>query len=183
MQYYTADIRPGAARGPPARPDETPKMPDDTSRLARRPSRTGSRRSSRNMPTAASTTPTPAPTSRSTIWPQMVRSERDFVVYDAKSGEDLTHQVLTQIIVEQESKGQSLLPISFPAPADPLLRQLDGKAGAELSRIQHEYAHARAGEIHQATGRDLRLVPFGGARLSRPCRKQAGRTWRCSSKR
>jgi len=44
---------------------------------------------------------------------QMVRSDRDFVVYDAKSGEDLTHSVLTQIIVEQESKGHNLLPIPF----------------------------------------------------------------------
>lgn len=44
---------------------------------------------------------------------EMVRSERDFVVYDAKSGEDLTHAVLTQIIVDQESRGQNLLPINF----------------------------------------------------------------------
>ncbi len=45
----------------------------------------------------------------------MVRSDRDFVVYDAKTGEDLTHSVLTQIIVEQESRqgGQTLLPIPF----------------------------------------------------------------------
>lgn len=44
----------------------------------------------------------------------MVRSDRDFVVYDAKSGEELTHSVLTQIIVDQESKGgQTLLPIPF----------------------------------------------------------------------
>jgi polyhydroxyalkanoate synthesis repressor PhaR len=45
----------------------------------------------------------------------MVRSDRDFVVYDAKTGDDLTHSVLTQIIVEQESRsgGQTLLPIPF----------------------------------------------------------------------
>ncbi len=45
----------------------------------------------------------------------MVRGDRDFVVYDAKSGDDLTHSVLTQIIVEQESRGngQSMLPIPF----------------------------------------------------------------------
>ncbi|MEJ2118525.1 MAG: polyhydroxyalkanoate synthesis regulator DNA-binding domain-containing protein, partial [Alphaproteobacteria bacterium] len=44
----------------------------------------------------------------------MVRAERDFEVYDAKSGEDLTHSVLTQIIVEQESKtNENLLPIGF----------------------------------------------------------------------
>ena len=44
---------------------------------------------------------------------QMVKEETEFVVRDAKSGEDITHQVLTQIIVEEESKGQNLLPISF----------------------------------------------------------------------
>ncbi len=46
---------------------------------------------------------------------KMVRSDRDFVVYDAKTGDDLTHSVLTQIIVEQESRsdGQTLLPIPF----------------------------------------------------------------------
>lgn len=45
----------------------------------------------------------------------MVRSDKDFVVYDAKTGDDLTHSVLTQIIVEQESRegGQTLLPIPF----------------------------------------------------------------------
>jgi polyhydroxyalkanoate synthesis repressor PhaR len=46
---------------------------------------------------------------------QMVRGDKDFVVYDAKSGDDLTHAVLTQIIVEQESRqgGHTLLPIPF----------------------------------------------------------------------
>jgi len=44
---------------------------------------------------------------------RMVKDGVDFVVHDAKSGEDITHFVLTQIIVEEESKGNSLLPISF----------------------------------------------------------------------
>src|SRR5262249_17791910 len=45
----------------------------------------------------------------------MVRSDRDFIVFDAKSGGDLTHSVLTQIIVEQEGRsgGPTLLPIPF----------------------------------------------------------------------
>src|ERR1044071_9171448 len=43
----------------------------------------------------------------------MIKEGGDFVVHDAKTGEDLTRSVLTQIIVEQEQKGQSLLPISF----------------------------------------------------------------------
>lgn len=45
---------------------------------------------------------------------QMVKEHCDFVVYDAKTGEDITRSVLTQIIVEEEGKnGQNMLPISF----------------------------------------------------------------------
>ncbi|MDQ0510507.1 polyhydroxyalkanoate synthesis repressor PhaR [Ancylobacter amanitiformis] len=44
---------------------------------------------------------------------QMVKNGEDFVVYDAKSSDDITHSVLTQIIFEQEGKGQNLLPINF----------------------------------------------------------------------
>lgn len=43
----------------------------------------------------------------------MVKDEEDFVVVDAKSGEDITRSVLTQIIFEQEGKGQNLLPVTF----------------------------------------------------------------------
>src|SRR5262245_62997604 len=62
----------------------------------------------------------------------MVRSERDFVVYDAKSGEDLTHSVLTQIIVEQESRGTNLLPIGF-------LRQLIRFYGDSMQKLVPSY--------------------------------------------
>lgn len=44
---------------------------------------------------------------------QMVKDGKEFVVYDAKTGDDITRTVLTQIIFEEESKGQNLLPISF----------------------------------------------------------------------
>ena len=46
---------------------------------------------------------------------KMVRLDREFIVCDAKTGDDLTHSVLTQIIVEQESRagGQTLLPVPF----------------------------------------------------------------------
>jgi polyhydroxyalkanoate synthesis repressor PhaR len=43
----------------------------------------------------------------------MVKAGEDFLVYDAKTNEDITRQVLTQIIFEQESKGQNLLPVTF----------------------------------------------------------------------
>jgi polyhydroxyalkanoate synthesis repressor PhaR len=63
----------------------------------------------------------------------MVRAECDFVVYDARTGEDLTHAVLTQIIVEQESKGnQNLLPIGF-------LRQLIRFYGNSMERLVPSY--------------------------------------------
>lgn len=63
----------------------------------------------------------------------MVRSDRDFLVYDAKTGEDLTHSVLTQIIVEEEAKnGQNLLPISF-------LRQLIRFYGHSLEELVPKY--------------------------------------------
>lgn len=64
---------------------------------------------------------------------QMVKDGADFVVYDAKSGEDITRSVLTQIIVEEESKGgQNLLPISF-------LRQLIGFYGDSLGGLVPRY--------------------------------------------
>jgi polyhydroxyalkanoate synthesis repressor PhaR len=65
---------------------------------------------------------------------QMVRSDKDFVVYDAKSGDDLTHAVLTQIIVEQESRqgGQTLLPIPF-------LRQLIRFYDDQIGRMVPSY--------------------------------------------
>jgi polyhydroxyalkanoate synthesis repressor PhaR len=44
---------------------------------------------------------------------EMVKDGADFVVYDAKTGEDITRSVLTQIIFEEESRGQNLLPIQF----------------------------------------------------------------------
>jgi polyhydroxyalkanoate synthesis repressor PhaR len=44
---------------------------------------------------------------------EMVKAGTDFVVFDAKTGEEITHSVLTQIIFEEETKGQNLLPIRF----------------------------------------------------------------------
>ncbi|WP_069186405.1 polyhydroxyalkanoate synthesis repressor PhaR [Candidatus Terasakiella magnetica] len=44
---------------------------------------------------------------------QMVKDGTQFAVFDAKSGDEITRTVLTQIIVEEEAKGQNLLPVSF----------------------------------------------------------------------
>jgi polyhydroxyalkanoate synthesis repressor PhaR len=64
----------------------------------------------------------------------MVKSERDFVVFDAKTGDDLTHSVLTQIIVDQEGRmgTQTLLPIPF-------LRQLIRFYGDSIERLVPTY--------------------------------------------
>lgn len=63
---------------------------------------------------------------------QMVKEGDDFVVYDAKSNENITRSVLTQIIFEEEAKGQNLLPINF-------LRQLIRFYGDSLQAVVPDY--------------------------------------------
>lgn len=62
----------------------------------------------------------------------MVKGEEDFTVVDAKTGEDITRSVLTQIIFEQEAKGQNLLPINF-------LRNLIQVYGDSVQTIMPSY--------------------------------------------
>ena len=69
---------------------------------------------------------------------QMVKDGVDFVVYDAKTGEDITRPVLTQIIVEEESKGQNLLPITF-------LRQLISFYGDNMQWMVPRYLEEMMG--------------------------------------
>jgi polyhydroxyalkanoate synthesis repressor PhaR len=67
---------------------------------------------------------------------QMIREGRDFVVVDAKTGEDITHQALTQIIVEEEARsGATMLPASF-------LRQLIGLYGNSMQTMVPGYLNA-----------------------------------------
>jgi polyhydroxyalkanoate synthesis repressor PhaR len=63
---------------------------------------------------------------------QMVKEGVDFVVLDAKTNEDLTRQVLTQIIIEEEAKGENLLPINF-------LRQMIGFYGHGMQGLVPRY--------------------------------------------
>ncbi|MHA1530276.1 MAG: polyhydroxyalkanoate synthesis repressor PhaR, partial [Alphaproteobacteria bacterium] len=60
---------------------------------------------------------------------------QDFAVYDAKSGEDITRSVLTQIIFEEEAKGQSMLPTNF-------LRQIISLYGDTLQGVVPSYLEA-----------------------------------------
>jgi len=62
----------------------------------------------------------------------MVREGVDFIVYDAKTGEDITRKVLTQIIFEEEGRGQHLLPIQF-------LRQLIRFYGDQMQAFLPSY--------------------------------------------
>jgi polyhydroxyalkanoate synthesis repressor PhaR len=66
---------------------------------------------------------------------QMVKDDVDFVVQDAKTGEDLTQQVLTQIIFEQESRGFNILPASF-------LRSIIQFYGEDMQKVLPHYLEA-----------------------------------------
>jgi len=66
---------------------------------------------------------------------EMVREGQDFVVRDAKSGDDITRSVLTQIIFEEEAKGQNMLPTNF-------LRQLIQLYGDSLQGFVPGYLEA-----------------------------------------
>lgn len=63
---------------------------------------------------------------------KMVRDGVEFVVFDAKSNDDLTRQILTQIIFEEESRGEALLPVQF-------LRQLIGFYGGQMQGVLPSY--------------------------------------------
>ncbi|AXJ94753.1 MULTISPECIES: polyhydroxyalkanoate synthesis repressor PhaR [unclassified Sphingomonas] len=65
----------------------------------------------------------------------MTREGRDFKVVDAKTDEDITHNVLTQIIMEEESRGQTMLPVSF-------LRQLIAMYGDSMQAMVPGYLEA-----------------------------------------
>ena len=66
---------------------------------------------------------------------KMVRDNVDFQVLDAKSGDDITHTILTQIIVEEESSGTQMLPVSF-------LRDLISMYGNSMQSMMPSYLEA-----------------------------------------
>jgi len=88
---------------------------------------------------------------------EMVRKGEDFVVYDAKSGEDITRTVLTQIIFEQENKeGQNLLPVT-------VLRQLIRFYGDSLQALVPSYLEFSMNNLSQEQQklRDQMAQAFG----------------------
>jgi polyhydroxyalkanoate synthesis repressor PhaR len=88
---------------------------------------------------------------------RMVKAGREFVVFDAKSGDEITRAVLTQIIVEEEQKGQNLLPIGF-------LRQLISLYGDSMQWLVPRYLdHAMTTFAHnQDQMRKSLQDTFGG---------------------
>ena len=88
---------------------------------------------------------------------QMVRNGVDFTVEDAKTGEDITRSVLTQIIVEEEAKGQNMLPINF-------LRQLISLYGDNLQFLVPRYLEQSMESFakNQEQMRTVMQESFGG---------------------
>jgi polyhydroxyalkanoate synthesis repressor PhaR len=86
----------------------------------------------------------------------MVKKGVDFIVHDAKTGEDITRSVLTQIIFEQESKGHNLLPIKF-------LRQLIRFYGDQMQALIPSYLEMSIEQLtrEQQRFRDQLLNSFG----------------------
>jgi len=88
---------------------------------------------------------------------EMVKQGVDFVVYDAKTNEDITRTVLTQIIFEEESQGQSLLPIQF-------LRQLISFYGNSMQAFLPSYLELSLASFTQQQERlRTQLSSFGQA--------------------
>ena len=72
----------------------------------------------------------------------MVRENIDFQVIDAKSGDDITRSILTQIIMDEEANGGQMLPVSF-------LRQLIGMYGNSMQKIVPSYLEASMTNFRQ----------------------------------
>jgi polyhydroxyalkanoate synthesis repressor PhaR len=88
---------------------------------------------------------------------EMVRKKREFKVIDAKTGEDITHNVLTQIIMEEEARGTTLLPVNF-------LRQLIAMYGDSMQAMVPQYLEAslEAFQRNQSQFRDAMAGALAG---------------------
>ena len=73
---------------------------------------------------------------------EMVRQKREFKVVDAKTGEDLTRGVLAQIIMEEEARGTTMLPVNF-------LRQLISMYGDQMQAVVPQYLEASLEQLQR----------------------------------
>lgn len=97
---------------------------------------------------------------------EMVRQKRDFKVIDAKSGEDITRSVLTQIIMDEEARGSTMLPVNF-------LRQLISLYGDQMQAVVPQYLEASLDALqrNQSQFRDA----MAGALAANPFAEMARR--------
>lgn len=88
---------------------------------------------------------------------QMTRDGREFKVIDAKTEEDITHNILTQIIMEEETRGQTMLPVGF-------LRELISLYGDSMQSMVPQYLEAsmEAFRTNQAQFRQAMQGAFAG---------------------
>jgi polyhydroxyalkanoate synthesis repressor PhaR len=108
---------------------------------------------------------------------EMVRQKREFRVVDAKSGEDITHNVLTQIIMEEEARGTTMLPVNF-------LRQLIGMYGDSMQSMVPQFLEESLNSFqrNQSQFRDAMAGAFGAGPFAELARRNmelftaAGRT-------
>ncbi|PKP88172.1 MAG: polyhydroxyalkanoate synthesis repressor PhaR [Alphaproteobacteria bacterium HGW-Alphaproteobacteria-17] len=96
----------------------------------------------------------------------MVRDGREFRVVDAKSGDDITHNVLTQIIMDTETRGETLLPVNF-------LRHLIGMYGDKMQSMVPQYLEASMAAFRK-NQQDVRAA-FEGALGTNPLAEMARR--------
>lgn len=96
---------------------------------------------------------------------KLTREGKDFQVVDAKSGDDITHNILTQIIMEEESSGQQMLPVGF-------LRELISMYGNSMQSMIPQYLEASMDafrknqeKFHSAMEGSIKNSPF--AQLAR----------------
>jgi polyhydroxyalkanoate synthesis repressor PhaR len=107
----------------------------------------------------------------------MVKEGVDFVVYDAKTNDDITRSVLTQIIFEEESQGRSEPAADpVPPPADRLLRQLDAGLPAEYLEMSLESFTQQQERCAVSSPASRQAGPAWASTKSR-----SARTWRCST--
>jgi polyhydroxyalkanoate synthesis repressor PhaR len=97
---------------------------------------------------------------------EMVRQKREFKVVDAKSGDDITHSVLTQIVMDEEAGGTNMLPVNF-------LRQLIGMYGDGMQSMVPQYLEAslEAFQRNQSQFRDALAGAFTAGPLAEIARR------------
>jgi polyhydroxyalkanoate synthesis repressor PhaR len=102
---------------------------------------------------------------------QMVKENVEFKVIDAKSGADLTHSILTQIIMEEEAAGEQMLPTNF-------LRQLIAMYGNSMQALLPGYLEASMEHFRENQNKLRKAIEDRSAPIRWPRLPSA--TWKCS---